>query len=408
MANMDLVTSHRGVAHITTQNVIDLLAGLSGDISGVKIFPNLYNGLAHEITTSTRVQLKPGAGLAGGYFFILNSLYNWDLDPGAVGYSRNDVLFLVIYENFGSLVQSCDLVYAPGPPYPNGSQGGEVEEIGDPNILACFKLLRAVITDGAIVSVTSLTDEYLSNEMLDNKIATPYDALQTAGMFDILCYKNFPTNIATETVYKGDFFSYAPAETPKKTRFAQAKEDIYEGDEIQFGTNAEVFTIGNLFRYTNFHYPFLTTTISAADVLYDDEDNLYQHMDDSYLVTEDSYGGINPLTKIVHRYVRYDGSNPVIYKDIYSYKYRAGDDYYFEADGNIGFVVGTMSTQLVQKIRRLILTDPGTGILTGKSSVEITIKHGAEQGDGYSTSRIKVQAGDTITTYYVYPGSGID
>ena len=145
MANMDLVTSHRGVAHITTQNVIDLLAGLSGDISGVKIFPNLYNGLAHEITTSTRVQLKPGAGLAGGYFFILNSLYNWDLDPGAVGYSRNDVLFLVIYENFGSLVQSCDLVYAPGPPYPNGSQGGEAEEIGGTNILACFKLLRAVM-----------------------------------------------------------------------------------------------------------------------------------------------------------------------------------------------------------------------------------------------------------------------
>lgn len=404
MANMDLVTSHRGVAHITTQNVIDLIGGLSGDISGVKIFPDLYNGFTHEITTSTRVQLQPGAGLAGGYFFILNSLYNWDLDPGAVGYSRNDVLFLVIYENFGSLVQSCDLVYAPGPPYPNGSQGGEVEEIGGSNILACFKLLRAVMTDGAIVSVTSLADEYLSNEKLDSKIATPYDALKTVGMFDILCYKNFPTNIATETVYKGDFFSYAPGETPKKTRFAQALEDIAEGDEIQNGTNALVYTIGNLFRYTNFHYPFLTTTLSAADVLYDDQ--LYQHMENSYLVNESAYGGINPLTKIVHRYVRYDGANPVIYKDIYSYKYRAGDDYYFEADGNIEFVVGT-STQLVQKIRRLILTDSGRTLI-GKSSVEITIKHGAQQGDGYSTSEIKVQAGDTITTYYVYPGSGID
>lgn len=166
MANMDLVTSHRGVAHITTQNVIDLLAGLSGDISGVKIFPNLYNGLAHEITTSTRVQLKPGAGLAGGYFFILNSLYNWDLDPGAVGYSRNDVLFLVIYENFGSLVQSCDLVYQAGLPYPNGSEGNEPQGIGGANILACYKLLRAVMTDGAIVSVTSLAEEYNSNDVI--------------------------------------------------------------------------------------------------------------------------------------------------------------------------------------------------------------------------------------------------
>lgn len=401
MANMDLVTSHRGAAHITTQNVIDLIGGLSGDISGVKIFPNLYNGLAHEIATSTRVSLKPGAGLAGGYFFILNSLYNWDLDPGAVGYSRNDVLFLVIYENFGSLVQSCDLVYAPGSPYPNGSQGGEVEEIGGPDILACFKLLRAVMTDGAIRSVTSLADEYLSNEKLDSKIATPYDALQTAGMFDILCYKNFPTNIATETVYKGDFFSYAPAETPKKTHFAQAKEDIYEGDEIQNGTNALIYTIGNLFRYTNFHYPFLTTTLTAADVLHNDQ--LYQHMSDSYLGEEDRYGGINPLTKIVHRYVRYDGANPVIYKDIYSYKYREGDDYYFIADGQVAEYL--TSGNFTQTIKVLVLTK-SNGLLVGKESIAFAVWNGSTQG--YTKTNITVQAGDTITTYYVYPGSGID
>ena len=401
MANMDLVTSHRGVAHITTQNVIDLIGGLSGDISGVKIFPNLYNGLAHEITTSTRVQVKPGAGLAGGYFFILNNLYNWDLDPGAVGYSRIDVLFLVIYENFGTLVQSCDLVYQAGLPYPNGSEGNEPQAIGGANILACYKLLRAVMTDGAIVSVTSLADEYLSNEKLDSKIATPYDALQTAGMFDILCYKNFPTNIATETVYKGEFFSYAPAETPKKTRFAQATQDIFEGDEIQAGTNVEVFTIGNLFRYTNFHYPFCTTTLSAADVLYDDK--LYQHMDDSYLSTEDAYGGINPLTKIVHRYVRYDGANPVIYKDIYSYKYREGDDYYFIADGAVAEYL--TSGNFTQTIKVLVLTK-SNGFLVGKESITFAVWNGSTQG--YTKADTTVQAGDTITTYYVYPGSGID
>jgi hypothetical protein len=400
MAYMDLVTSHRGVAHITTQNVIDLIGGLSGDISGVKIFPDLYNGFTHEITTSTRVQLQPGAGLAGGYFFILNSLYNWDLDPGAVGYSRNDVLFLVIYENFGSLVQSCDLVYAPGPPYPNGSQGGEVEEIGGANILACFKLLRAVMTDGAIVSVTSLADEYLSNEKLNNKIATPYDALENAGMFNILCYKNFKTNIAEEAVLQNEFFTYAPAGSPKQTRLAQAITEILPDEEIQNGTNAQIFSIGQLLNWLNFHTPYSTRQIRVGDVVYDNK--LYQFIDSSLrIMPGDQYGGINPQTKIVHRYVRYDGANPILRKDIYSYKHREEDDYYFIADGHIDASNGSF----IQITKLIVLTKSGN-YLIGKQSIEFLVSHGSTQS--YDESDITVEAGDTITTYYIYPGSGID
>ena len=399
-ANMDLVTSHRGSAHITTQNVIDLIAGLNGDISGIKRFPNLYSGLTHEIKTSTRVQLKTGAGMAGGYFFILNDVYNWDLDPGTVGYSRNDVLFLVIYQNFGSLVQSCDLVYAPGPPYPNGSQGGEVEEIGGADVLACFKLLRAKMTDGAIVSATSLAEEYLSNEALNSKIATPYDALQTAGMFNILTYKNFPTNIAEETVLKDEFFTYAPAESPKHTRLAQAKEEINEGEEIQNGTNAHIFSVGQLLKWLNFHTPYWTRTINAAEVVSDNE--LYRFIDSSLdLELEDRYGGINPQTKIVHRYVLYDGGDPILTKDIYSYKYRDGDDYYFIADGQVAHLSG----KFTQVIKLLILTKSGI-YLVGKLSKAYVVWTGNSQG--YSENDITVSAGDTITTYYVYPGSGID
>jgi len=400
MANMDLVTSHRGVAHITTQNVIDLIGGLSGDISGVKIFPDLYNGFTHEITTSTRVQLQPGAGLAGGYFFILNSLYNWDLDPGAVGYSRNDVLFLVIYENFGSLVQSCDLVYAPGPPYPNGSQGGEVEEIGGSNILACFKLLRAVMTDGAIVSVTSLADEYLSNEKLNNKIATPYDALENAGMFNILCYKNFTTNIAEEAVLQNEFFTYSPAGSPKQTRLAQAITEILPDEEIQNGTNAQIFSIGQLLNWLNFHTPYSTRQIRVGDVVYDNK--LYQFIDSSLrIMPGDQYGGITPQTKIVHRYVRYDGADPILRKDIYSYKYREEDDYYFIADGHIAASNGSF----IQITKLIVLTKSGN-YLVGKQSIAFLVSHGSTQS--YDESDITVEAGDTITTYYIYPGSGID
>lgn len=165
-ANMDLVTSHRGVAHITTQNVIDLIAGLSGDISGVKIFPQLYDGLDNVIESTTRVKIKTGAGLAGGYFFILNEAFNWNLDPGSVGYSRIDVLYLVIYEDYGTTVQSSDLVYRVGTAYPNGQSGQVPSAPSGTNIIATFPFLRANMTDGAIVSVTSLAEYYNSNDVI--------------------------------------------------------------------------------------------------------------------------------------------------------------------------------------------------------------------------------------------------
>lgn len=170
-ANMDLVTSHRGVAHITTQNVIDLIAGLSGDISGVKIFPQLYDGLDNVIESTTRVKIKTGAGLAGGYFFILNEAFNWNLDPGSVGYSRIDVLYLVIYEDYGTTVQSSDLVYRVGTAYPNGQSGQVPSAPSGTNIIATFPLLRANMTDGALVDTMSYADLYESNSSINAAIA---------------------------------------------------------------------------------------------------------------------------------------------------------------------------------------------------------------------------------------------
>ena len=53
MANIELVTAHKGSPHITTEQVVDLIGGLSGDISGVKIFSQLDDGLVPEITSGT-------------------------------------------------------------------------------------------------------------------------------------------------------------------------------------------------------------------------------------------------------------------------------------------------------------------------------------------------------------------
>ena len=110
-ANMELVTSHQGTPHITTDQVKDLLAGFSGDVSGIKIFPQLDGGLTPTITDILEVTVATGQGLAGGYHFQLLDNYVWAIDPDPVGYSRIDILFLVIYEDSLTNVQSVDLVY---------------------------------------------------------------------------------------------------------------------------------------------------------------------------------------------------------------------------------------------------------------------------------------------------------
>lgn len=178
MANIDLVTSHQGQAHITTQNVIDLIGGLSGDITGIKKFPQLYNGLSHEITDTLTITISTGAALAGGSFFILENAYSWILDPGAVGYSRIDILYLVMYEDPETNVQSCDLVYEVGDLYPNGTTGTAPSAPTGTDITTTFPFLRCDLTDGSIVSVTDYKTSYLSNSNLETSVSSLVEELE--------------------------------------------------------------------------------------------------------------------------------------------------------------------------------------------------------------------------------------
>lgn len=178
-ANIDYVTSHQGTAHITTQNVIDLLAGIRGDISGVQRFPDLYNGLAHSITDVRAIQIKTGAALAGGSFFILEDAFDWLLDAGAVGYSRIDILYLVMYEDLDTQVQSCDFVYQKGTNYVNGGTGTEPSAPTGTNITATYPIMKVVITDSAIANVTDCVEDYLSNDDLVTQVAGTVNQVTT-------------------------------------------------------------------------------------------------------------------------------------------------------------------------------------------------------------------------------------
>lgn len=169
-ANIELVTSHQGTPHITTDQVKDLLAGFSGDITGVKIFSQLDDGLEATITDLLEVEIATGQGLAGGYHFQNLSAYTWLLDTENVGYSRIDVLYLVIYEDALTTVQSADFVYQKGTAYANGTTGNEPSAPTGTNVKETFKLYRADITDGAIVTVTGFGTAYLSNKSLADTV----------------------------------------------------------------------------------------------------------------------------------------------------------------------------------------------------------------------------------------------
>lgn len=178
MANIELVTSHQGAPHITTDQVIDLLAGFSGDISGIYRF-NIDNNLKPTVTSGLQITVDTGQGLAGGYFFQLLQAYAWELDPLAVGYSRIDDLYIVIYEDQMTTVQSCDFVYAQGTPFVTGQAGSPPPAPSGANIKATFLFLRANVISGLIDSFTDNAKSYVSNTSLasDNanmksKIAT--------------------------------------------------------------------------------------------------------------------------------------------------------------------------------------------------------------------------------------------
>lgn len=178
-ANIELVTSHKGTPHITTDQVRDLLAGFSGDIDGIKVFSNLDDAFEYSIEDATTVKIKTGQALAAGYHFQLLDAYDWLLDPGVVGYSRYDSLYLVIYEDPITLVQTADFVYQVGELYQNGTTGTVPGPPTGTNIKEEFEFMRVNSSDGSIVVVEPKFTDYLSNKQLETNVSGTVDQVET-------------------------------------------------------------------------------------------------------------------------------------------------------------------------------------------------------------------------------------
>lgn len=178
-ANIELVTSHKGTPHITTDQVRDLLAGFSGDIDGIKVFSNLDDAFEYSIEDATTVRIKTGQALAAGYHFQLLDAFDWLLDPGVVGYSRYDSLYLVIYEDPITLVQTADFVYQVGELYQNGTTGTVPGPPTGTNIKEEFEFMRVNSSDGSIVVVEPKFTDYLSNKQLETNVSGTVDQVET-------------------------------------------------------------------------------------------------------------------------------------------------------------------------------------------------------------------------------------
>lgn len=177
-ANIELVTSHKGTPHITTDQARDLLAGFSGDIDGIKVFSNLDNAFEYTVLDATTINIKTGQALAAGFHFQLLDAYDWILDPGVVGYSRYDSLYLVIYEDPITFVQTADFVYQVGELYQNGTTGTVPDPPTGTNIKEAFEFLRVQSADGAIVVIDAKFSDYLSNKKLETSVSGTVSQVQ--------------------------------------------------------------------------------------------------------------------------------------------------------------------------------------------------------------------------------------
>lgn len=258
-ANIELVTSHQGSPHITVDQVRDLLAGCAGDISGIKVFSNLDNAMEMTILGATSIQIATGQALAGGFFFQLLDAYDWELDPGAVGYSRMDSLYLVIYEDSDTLVQTADFVYQVGELYPNGTTPIIPDPPTGTNIKESFEFARVTSSDSSIVTVEAKYTTFIANSALMSDVQANTDALNGLrfGIDDQGRYGYKKVGADTVTPFRNPKGTATASQVLEGYTFANANNDEISGTMTNYGNkeiNIEISSLSDLpFTYQTYY-----------------------------------------------------------------------------------------------------------------------------------------------------------
>lgn len=112
MANMNLVTGHKGSAHVTAADAGALNAAIMG---AGQYVANLWNKFAATVATNNKITISDGVLLMQGRLAAINAGGSVDLaiENGAVGYNRND-LIVARYTRDAQGVEEVNLVVIKG------------------------------------------------------------------------------------------------------------------------------------------------------------------------------------------------------------------------------------------------------------------------------------------------------
>lgn len=173
-ASIELVTSHQGTAHIQATQIKDLVSGLEGNTDKIARFADVGGGMKYKRTAPMEITIYTGMCIAGGWIIELASDYEFIPYSAMSGYSMISELYLVIYEDPITEVQTADFVEAYGASYPNGSEPKYPAEPSGGNIIQTFLFMRVIVKSAtpSTITILDMTEEYLTSSEVSGNVGT--------------------------------------------------------------------------------------------------------------------------------------------------------------------------------------------------------------------------------------------
>lgn len=119
---MDIITGHRGVAHVTSADIqafnLGIVGGRDEQYGAVASILSTGGRLAATITSNTRITIADGVGVCGGVAFRIaqGTTETVPISAGTAGYKRGDYITVHYSKNTSTGVESVELAVIEGTP----------------------------------------------------------------------------------------------------------------------------------------------------------------------------------------------------------------------------------------------------------------------------------------------------
>lgn len=160
---MDIITGHRGVAHVTSADIQAFNLGIVGGANTEEYGANVYvlrtgSRLAATIVSNTRISIADGVGVCGGVAFRIaqGTTETVPISAGTAGYKRGDFICVHYTRNTSTGVENAELAVIEGTPSPSGTRFPDMptDSIYEGATDAYYVLYKVYINGTTISSVT--------------------------------------------------------------------------------------------------------------------------------------------------------------------------------------------------------------------------------------------------------------